>query len=202
MRNGFPYCEPGSRACRRGVELCGSLQAPMPAPYSIRTRRLVLDEFGDDDVEPLNAIRRDEETLRYLPPRPPESLLVTRSLVRTIRANNAEGRAVNLAVREVETGTLLGFAGMWRIDAAAKQGELGYMIARAHWNRGYATEALAALFELIDREHPELRLVGMVHVDNEASIRLLQRFEFTRVPRAGDEDPDCVRYTRGRAADR
>jgi RimJ/RimL family protein N-acetyltransferase len=159
----------------------------------IDTKRLVLDELVLEDATVLNAIRNDPVTRRYLAPKPREELETTRGLIVTIAADNARGAACNLAIR-LRDGTLIGFAGVWKIDAERGIGELGYLVAREHCNRGYATEALGALLDHVRGQG--LTLDAMVHADNVASIRLLDRFGFLPIPPTGSEDPGCVYYRR------
>jgi RimJ/RimL family protein N-acetyltransferase len=159
----------------------------------IETKRLVLEGLVPEDAPALNAIRNDPVTRRYLAPKPPETLEATLELIDTIAADNAGGAACNLAIR-LRNGALIGLVGVWKIDVERQVGELGYLVAREHCNRGYATEALGALFTHVDKR--SLTLDAMVHLDNVASIRLLDRFGFSRIPPTGDEDPGCVYYRR------
>ncbi|MFS0735582.1 GNAT family N-acetyltransferase [Sphingomonas sp. 1P06PA] len=55
--------------------------------------------------------------------------------------------------------------------------ELGYWIARAHWGRGYATEAARAVVGMA-RAIGLLRLSSCHMVDNEASGRVLRKLGF------------------------
>ena len=55
--------------------------------------------------------------------------------------------------------------------------ELGYWIARAHWNKGYATEAATQLVE-IARTLGLRRLAAFHFLDNPASGRVLEKLGF------------------------
>ena len=56
--------------------------------------------------------------------------------------------------------------------------ELGYWIARDHWGRGYASEAVRALLKLA-RVLGHLRIEARHFVDNPASGRVLRKAGFT-----------------------
>ncbi|MBU6268075.1 MAG: GNAT family N-acetyltransferase [Sphingomonadales bacterium] len=60
--------------------------------------------------------------------------------------------------------------------------ELGYWIARAHWNRGYATEAARAALS-IARTLGHRRMGAAHFLDNPASGRVLARLGFEPVAR-------------------
>jgi len=57
---------------------------------------------------------------------------------------------------------------------------LGYWLGRAHWGRGYATEALAALVDDAFARHPQERIGAGVFTDNPASRRVLEKLGFQR----------------------
>jgi RimJ/RimL family protein N-acetyltransferase len=60
--------------------------------------------------------------------------------------------------------------------------ELGYWIAKAHWNRGYASEAGRRMIEIGRTELQLQRLFAGYFVDNPASGRVLHKLGFTDLP--------------------
>jgi RimJ/RimL family protein N-acetyltransferase len=70
---------------------------------------------------------------------------------------------------------LVGACGLSRRPSGAV--ELGYWIARAQWNKGYATEAAAQLVE-IARTLGLRRLAAFHFLDNPASGRVLEKLGF------------------------
>lgn len=72
--------------------------------------------------------------------------------------------------------------------------ELGYWIARPHWNKGYATEAATQLIA-IARTLGLPRLAAFHFLDNPASGRVLDKLGFTPTGLVGP------RYSCGRAAE-
>jgi len=71
--------------------------------------------------------------------------------------------------------TLLGSAGILNDDA--ERAQIGYIIARDAWGRGYATEALAAMRDLSAQLRLS-RLYAMCHPDHRASARVLEKCGF------------------------
>ena len=93
--------------------------------------------------------------------------------------------------------TLLGGAGIVNDDAVRAQ--IGYILARDAWGRGYATEALLASVGAA-RAAGVRRLEAGVHVDHHASGRVLEKAGFVREgPRPGrpgafpNLPPDAIR---------
>ena len=73
--------------------------------------------------------------------------------------------------------TLLGGAGIVNDDA--ERAQIGYILARDAWGRGYATEALLASVEAA-RAAGVRRLEAGVHVDHQASCHVLEKAGFVR----------------------
>lgn len=73
--------------------------------------------------------------------------------------------------------TLLGGAGI--VNDSEVLAQIGYILARDAWGRGYASEALLACMEAA-RLAGVRRLEAGVHVDHQASRRVLEKAGFTR----------------------
>ena len=82
------------------------------------------------------------------------------------------------AIIENATSSLVGFLGLHKINHLDGNAELGYIIAREHWEKGYATEAvkLALIYAF---EWLNLRKVyARVYEPNVPSIRVLEKNGF------------------------
>jgi len=73
-----------------------------------------------------------------------------------------------------EDGLALGSGGFGGTDAVA---ELGYLLGRAYWGRGYATEVVRALLDHA-RSLGLRQLDAYSFVDNPASARVLEKADF------------------------
>ncbi|MDO6413972.1 GNAT family N-acetyltransferase [Sphingomonas sp. BIUV-7] len=78
--------------------------------------------------------------------------------------------------REGATPELIGGIGL--SDGVNDTPELGYWLARAHWGRGYATEAGRALIAACDETLRLPHLIAAHALDNPASGRVLAKLGF------------------------
>ena len=74
-------------------------------------------------------------------------------------------------------GGLIGKLGAWKLP------EVGFLLAPAHWGKGYASEGLAAFIER-RRTLGSVELTADVDPRNLASLRLLERHGFAEIGRA------------------
>ena len=135
------------------------------------TERLDLRLLSEDDLDAWSEFLGDAEATRLLhTPEPvldPERVLA--GLHRWVAMT--EDPIGMYALVERESGETVGFVGFVRRDLDwGEEIELGWLIRRAHWGHGYATEAARALRPLVPG-----RIVSMIRVENEASANVARK---------------------------
>ena len=78
----------------------------------------------------------------------------------------------------VLNGEPVGTVSLKNISHSMGYAEIGYGIAQSHHGKGIATTAVGLLVEKVFRETPLRRLMAFVHVENQASRRVLQNLGF------------------------
>lgn len=139
-----------------------------------RTQRLLLRPGWAEDAPALAAAIADETIVRNLATAPwPYRLRDAEAFL----ASPRDPVLPTFLVFERTDGAplLVGSCGLGRRPSGAV--ELGYWIAKAHWNRGFATEAARALID-IARTLGLTRLEGSHFLDNPASARVLEKLGF------------------------
>lgn len=137
---------------------------------TLRTKRLLLRPGRPEDADAVAAMWSDAETMRYMGgPRDPAK----------VREAVLAGSAQAWAAVEPGTGEVVADLSLHRkeIDGAA-EAELVWIVARPHWGRGLATEAVRALLDHLGRA----RVVALIDPENTASIRVAEKagYEFAR----------------------
>jgi RimJ/RimL family protein N-acetyltransferase len=150
---------------------------PVSPTVPIRTPRLVLRPFAEDDVDALLVFHSDPEAVRYVP-YPPRDRAAVAGVLERKRAGTGwrkEGDLIELAVTLAEDGTLIGDVLLALRSVEHETVEVGYIFAPAHGGQGYATEAVRALLDLAFGELGARRVVARVDDRNLPSRRLLER---------------------------
>jgi RimJ/RimL family protein N-acetyltransferase len=140
----------------------------------VETERLILRMFREDDFEAYARIFTDPEVTRYLGDGSPlDRFGAWRSLAFTLGHWALRGYGL-WAVEEKATGRLVGRVGPFYPEGWPDF-EVGWVLARDCWGRGYATEsarrALAYAFNELGRDH----VISLIHPANVASIRVAER---------------------------
>jgi len=145
-------------------------------PLEVRTERLLLRQWRDEDVEPLAAIYAQPEFLEHMPAL---DLEATRAQVERFRLRWAiEGFGL-WAAEELATGLLAGRIGLLRHRDWTPGGdpvEVGWALDRAFWGRGLATEGGRASLDLW-REHltGDAELISITTPANLRSRAVMER---------------------------
>jgi ribosomal-protein-alanine N-acetyltransferase len=168
----------------------------------IRTARLLMRRWRDEDRAPFAAMNADPVVMRYYP----RTMTTEESdaFVDRIEARFPE-HGYGLWAVELE-GAFTGYVGLsWQVFEAggAEELEVGWRLAQQFWGKGIATEAGSAALA-VGLEH-EPTVVSVTAEINEPSQRVMQRigmrlhsrFEHVRV-HVGDPLRPHVRYVADR----
>jgi RimJ/RimL family protein N-acetyltransferase len=139
----------------------------------------VLDALTDADLPALVALggdRRIADTMISVPH--PLDDATARAWLDRLRAGVAAGEARHWAVREPETGTLVGMVTLRAIDREHEEAELSFWVGVPAWGRGYATEAAGAVIRHAFTTEGLNRLVAHHMVRNPSSGHVLARLGF------------------------
>ena len=142
-------------------------------PEQIETGRLMLRKPHMQDAHLIfNGWAQDTEVTRYLTWRPHEQLVQTMEFVRgCLTAWETQKRFPYMITIEA-TEDVIGMIDL-RIEGS-KLG-IGYVAARAHWGRGYITEATRAVVEWAFQQATIYRVYATTDVENVASRRVLEK---------------------------
>lgn len=150
-----------------------------------RTGRLHLRPGRREDASELFRAIADPDIVRNLASAPwPYGLEDAERLAS--HPFNAEEPRLFIFREDTGPAELIGVAGLDRMPAG--EVELGYWIAKAHWNRGYASEAGRQMIEIARTELKLPRLVAGYFVDNPASGHVLRKLGFVSVPGVVDRN--------------
>ena len=127
----------------------------------------------------VNDLVADPDVRRFtrIPEPPPEDF--ARTWIEAYEAARVDGTRAGFAAVGGD-GDFLGLALAPKIDRAASELELGYIVAPAARGRGVATEILRLLTEWAFRELVAQRIYLIIDVENHASARVAERCGYRR----------------------
>jgi [ribosomal protein S5]-alanine N-acetyltransferase len=159
----------------------------------IETKRLILRNFRIDDVPAFFRLGSVPEVIRYVGNSPFKSLADAQATLLSAPLRDYEVHGYGrFACVWKETGEIIGFSGVKFIEELS-QTELGYRFLPEYWGQGLASEAGQASIDYARCTLGLDRLIGLVHPENQASARVLQKLGFSmrskvRLSGLGDQD--------------
>ena len=164
----------------------------------IRTERLVLRRWTDEDREPFAELNADPAVMEHLQgtmTRERSDAFIDR--IEAWWAGNGWGL---WAVEVADVAPFIGYVGLWPADYVANRPmvEVGWRLAREQWGHGYATEAAREALRFGFEEVGLEEIVSFTVPHNERSWRVMERIGLVREPARDFDHPlvDAVAYPR------
>lgn len=166
---------------------------------TVATSRLILRAFTEEDFVPFHRVLSEKEILRYFPSSSPPSREQVEKMVAGQLKHWAEHGYGWWAVEPRTGGKFIGWCGLQYLPET-KEVEVAFLLAQGYWGRGLATEGARASLRYGFEELGLESIVGIVHPENEASRRVLEKLGMELVTEARYFGMDCYRYVIDRSA--
>ena len=147
-------------------------------PFTLETERLVLRRPTLGDADAVFAVyAKDPEVARYTSWSAHGDATDTRAFLRRCHEMWERGRLFTWSITRRETGTIIGNTD---IRPDGHRAEIGYVLGRSAWGRGYATEAVTAVVTWGLAQPSLHRVWAVCDVENVASARVLEKAGMNR----------------------
>ncbi|UTH75941.1 GNAT family N-acetyltransferase [Chromobacterium sp. IIBBL 290-4] len=143
-----------------------------PPDQIFRTERLAVRRWRDADMDALSAVCGDAQTMRWVGDGQTLARADCRRWLEATRRHYAARGYGMFAVEDGLSGELLGFCGLTHPDGQAEP-ELKYAFLPAHWGRGLASEAAAAMIAHAAAQWGLRHIIATVAEAHPASQRVL-----------------------------
>jgi len=142
--------------------------------HTLETGRLTLRMLRESDFDAYAEMVADPEVMRFIGDGKTLSRpLAWRNLASMVGHWQLRGYGP-WAVEERGTGQLVGRIGFWNPDGWPGF-ELGWILRRQFWGRGYATEGARAALDFAFTHLVQPEIISLIYPENAASIRVALR---------------------------
>jgi RimJ/RimL family protein N-acetyltransferase len=141
---------------------------------TLETDRLTLRMLRESDFDAYAEACADPEVMRYIGEGQPLARpMAWRNLAMMVGHWSLRGYGL-WGVEEKSSGELVGRIGFWNPEGWPGF-ELGWLLRRSCWGRGFATEGARAALRYAFTQLGQPRVISLIHPENAASIRVAQR---------------------------
>ncbi|MFT6658627.1 GNAT family N-acetyltransferase [Maritalea sp.] len=160
----------------------------------IKTERLILRPFRDDDTDTFADFTADPDVMRFYPS------VRTREQAELWMTNCNERLQKNgfhmMAVERKADGVLLGLAGCGRFQfevPGKSDVEAGWLLGKQYWGRGYAREAASAAITHTFKNFDVPEIVAITYRNNWPSRKVMEKLGFMHNPLRDFDHPKLPR---------
>lgn len=140
--------------------------------------RVTLRPLGDHDLPALLEIFGDREVMRFWSSPPIAGADGARALLDDIRGHFQAGTLFQWGIARADDDAIVGTTTIFHVDREHRRGEIGFALGRAHWGRGYASDAVTLLIRFAFEQLELHRLEADPDPQNLASIKVLEKQGF------------------------
>ena len=141
----------------------------------LHTERLLLRPMQMRDAADMFEYSKDPLVAQHVLWDAHQSIHQTRAYLRYVLRQYKLGAPSSMCIVEKASGKVIGTIGFMWVQPENRSCEVGYSLSRAHWNKGYMTEALEALLEFGFQDLRMNRIEAQHEVDNPASGRVMTK---------------------------
>lgn len=145
----------------------------------LKTERLLLRKVTADDVPDIFAYASDPDVARYVTWNAHKNTEETRDFVDRILARYAHAKLAPWGIVIRQTGRLVGMCDFISWEPKHHRAEVGYVLSKAHWGRGYMTEAVSVLIDFGFKNMDLNRITARCYIPNIGSARVMEKCGLT-----------------------
>ncbi|WP_422348534.1 GNAT family N-acetyltransferase [Flagellimonas sp.] len=148
----------------------------------LETERLLISPISLLDLEKIHELHSLPETDQFNTLGIPKNIEETEQIVNDwiAKNNNGESRHFTLKIESAANGKFIGLIAMNLGPPKFRIAEVWYKLHSNFWKQGYATESLHKLLEFGFNELHLHRIEAGCAVENQGSIRVLEKVGMTR----------------------
>jgi RimJ/RimL family protein N-acetyltransferase len=146
----------------------------------LETGRLLLRPIRMSDSDAFLEVFSDARVMEYWSSEPIATLEEAEALVKQELAWVAAGSCINWGIELQASARLVGKVVLFNFSEQNRRAEIGYIMGRRHWGKGYMTEALGCVMAYAFSELDLYRIEADTDPQNLPSLALLERFGFAR----------------------
>ena len=148
------------------------------AKLYLETERLLIRPAEEADLESIYQIHADDEVNRYLPYDTWLSRNDASDWYKRVQRRRQQNDAEQFVVIHAINQKIVGTCTVFDFDVSDFSCELGYVLNRLCWNRGFMFEAMKALTEYLLSQDSITSVRAVVEAKNTSSLKLLKKLGF------------------------
>ena len=157
----------------------------------IKTQRLVLRPFCEEDLIYLKELLKDIDVMKFSINGPYDEKK-TKGFIDSSIENQKEYGFGAMAVFLKNTDEWIGFCAIFR--EKEKIQDFGFRFFKEYWGKGYATEAVSECCSYLKKNFPDEKIYCYIDPENKSSIRVAEKSNMTCLGKGHLPWIKCFKY--------
>ncbi len=145
----------------------------------LSTQRTLLKKVTGEYTHDIFEYASDKETTQYMSWPTHKDVSDTEEFIRDTNKRYKSGSHYDWAIILKKDKKMIGTCGIPNLKVKENTAEIGYIINKKYWNRGYATEVVSRLLKFIFEDLNLQKAEAYCFMGNDASERVLHKAGFT-----------------------
>jgi len=143
--------------------------------HSLEGEKIYFKALSTEDSQTIHSYASDTEVSRFIGWNLMNTVEETREHVETMIKRESAGNHLYASIVLKSTHEIIGTAMIFNFDEEANKAEIGYLIHRDHWGKGYGTEIVALMTIFAFQTLHLHKLYAYVVDANIGSARILEK---------------------------
>jgi len=164
-------------------------------PFPIlTTERLTLRQLVINDEREIFTLRSDSEINKYLDRQLSNTIDDARNFIKKVNENINKNDSLYWAITLSDKNVLIGTICLFSFSDETDKCEIGYELLTNFQGQGIMTEALEKVIDFAFNTIKVQKIEAFFHIDNQSSIKLLEKFSFKDSNKPDKTDTNLVCY--------
>ncbi|MEK4487249.1 GNAT family N-acetyltransferase [Psychrobacillus sp. FSL H8-0484] len=143
--------------------------------HSLEGKKVYFKALRIEDVQEIHDYASDQEVSRFIGWNLMSTLEESRQHIDIMLKRELAGTHLYSSIVEKLTQAIIGTAMIFNFDQEANQAEIGYVLHKQHWGKGYGTEVVALMSDFAFESLNLHKLHAVVVHANIGSARILEK---------------------------
>ncbi len=161
----------------------------------LETPRLILRQFTQADAPLILSLNSDPEIVKYVHEPTLKTIEQAEKILTDIILPQYKNNLGRWAIHVKDSMDFIGWCGLKYLPEPDEI-DLGYRLMQKAWGHGYATEAAQASLDYGFKELDLKLITGRAHIENLASIKVLEKLDMDFIGEGIVEDCPVRTYTK------
>jgi len=164
-------------------------------PFPIlATERLTLRQLVINDEREIFTLRSDSEINKYLDRQLSNTIDDARNFINKVNENINKNDSLYWAITLSDKNVLIGTICLFSFSDETDKCEIGYELLTNFQGQGIMTEAVEKVIDFAFNTIKVQKIEAFFHIDNQSSIKLLEKFSFKDSNKPDKTDTNLVCY--------